>query len=638
MSVIQPNAGADPNLNVQQPAAQDQQPPVQVKKEIPPEASRDVHFLPSGAIPDEFIASKMKEFTGEEFNPAFASKRDDFKISCGFANPKDPKTDHRDMYTFNKNGEEYFGVQRFVTVQWSEGNPKEAKEITFAFNIELGLKVPVKKPKQSNKEFNDAMQQGMYMAGIAGKMAAEPWELMTQNRVGQAKGEKWNQLKPHIDKIRNDRFVTLELLHDGKAIKMNAKDTFKERRIHQVDIHVRSGKATLAASGDDLEDPRAHITSFQSNLYKSHAERGNITFADKFKPRKWHLSSEPLYSNQRETSQAVKKFSDAQRIDLIQEELGEDKLSLKEILHKKDLKPLEFEGSLESQRGPLQKELNDYLYMLSDASALQSLVHEFGGKNPPNFTNNDFIQANFKSVEKTPPATLVEKAKAKIRPKETPVPNPGNVLNELLRSAEKPNLNEAQLKDLRAIANSSKKALDKMKKIDIQLKENEHLLKETLNLRDNSKAVIKDIEQNAKKRTETIENCEQILARADTALANPRVALQEQRPVEDEGGPRLEPLEESVDESLESLVDLEEAPREVEEEPVELEEGIGKEVKNPEEFTKLRMQKGKKGRYQLRAEGEEEVKKPTAYIPPPKIPPLKARQGKIIPPSDEDYI
>lgn len=493
MSAIKPDNPVQAQQPVDLAAAPSvqQAAPATALKTIAQDNLNDVHHMPRGKIPDDFLAEKIKDLTGQTFDKTFAAK-DGFRISCGFQ-PKVTEADHRDMFTFVRNGQEYFGVKRYVTVEWKEKGLEQRAAI--AYNIELGLKVPQEGDFKSKKAFNDAMDQAMYMAGISGKMAAEPWELMVKDRVGLATQDpKWAQFKDHINKIREDRFVTLELIHNAKSIKLGEADSFKTRHITEVKLHVRGGKSIATREGD-TEDPKLHLSSFQTDSYKAYDQRGRI-YGDKFKRRNWHLSQVPLYSDQKEVSASIKHYANAQNLDAIRDATTTGDKALKDVLQEKDLTPQMLQGTIKSQNERLQNDLNSYLYMLSDGKGLQSLVNKFADKPVPNFKDNKFINDEFKTGEKTPPQTLLEKLESKL-PQKTEKPK--NILETLSKLEALSNLSPDQARELNIIRECSRKAIQEMKIVHNEMSENEKLLKQTVN--DES---LKKIEQNAGVRSNTI--------------------------------------------------------------------------------------------------------------------------------------
>lgn len=475
----------DPNQSgpVQQPQHPMQLPPFMnpnPEKPISDEELAKVHVIKGGEIPDVYIANKVRELTGKEFNRDFANK-DGFKIHCGFRDPKgnDPKDAPRDIYIFDRNGEEHFGVRRYVSLEWNEGgNPKQ---LTFSYNIELGLKVPQKgKNIKTNKALNDAMDQGKYMAGVAGKMASEPWELMIRAQVGQADQDpKWRKLKEHVTKIREDRFVTLELLSNEKSIKMDGKNTFKTRDIQQVILHVRG-----SPSRDDIDYPGLHLSSFKTDLYRVNDQRNKI-YGDKFKRTNWNLVEEPLNSDLKEFSSSTKHYIAAQNLDNIRNAIqpGND-ITLRKVLKDKDLNESQLLGSINSQQERLQTDFNDYLYKLSDRNGLQSLVDRFADRPVPNLKDDPFIETSFTSVKKPKPEGRFEKVKAKVLPKEKEVtPESGTMLHELLGLVKDTSkLSPSELKTLSIIAHCSKLALEEMDDIHKEMVRNDDLKEDTLNL------------------------------------------------------------------------------------------------------------------------------------------------------------
>lgn len=440
----------DPSLNLNQIPQAPQYVNVRI---IPQEDLDNIHHMTRGANPDDFLAKKIENLTGQSFDPKFAAK-EGFNISFGFQ-PKGLDQDHRDVFTFVRNGQEYFGMKRYVTVDWKENGVDQ--RVMIAYNVEVEIKVP-KQKGLSDKAFIDAMDQATYMVGIAAKMGSEPWELMMMDKVGLAEGNlKWGEFKRHnhIDKIRQDRFVTLELLSNKKSIKFDREDTFKTRNIHQVILHVRSGE--IDQKGLDIDNPRLYLSTFKTDSYKN-AQSGHI-WGEKFARRKYRVSPEPLYPDQKEVGSAVRRYAEVQNLDEIRHELAEDR-ELQEILQERDLKPQMLKGSIQSQQERLQKGLNNYLYMLSDREGLQDLVDEFSN-NPPNFKDNEFIETHFPTVEKQ---------KRKVNPEI------GSNLKVLSQLQNAQGLSPKAANDLQTIATSSQKAINAMKNIHEEMIKNEDLL------------------------------------------------------------------------------------------------------------------------------------------------------------------
>jgi hypothetical protein len=418
-------------------------PPVAKKATLIPEGDLNkIHSVSGGKLPHVFIADEIQKLTGEEFNADFATKPD-FKISCGFADPKKDKDAPREMYTFKSpEGVECFGVKRYVTITWKE-NGQEQK-FTTSFNIELGLKVPLQQHGQSNEDFEAAMKQGMYMAGIAGKMAAEPWELMVKNQVGQASGASWDKLKPQMDKIQKDRFVTLELISNGKTIKVDKTDqanTFKTRNVTQVKLHIPS-------EGDN---PPAAPISYLKTVDKTNDQHICI-IGKQFDEKNWVLSIVPA-----RPEPAIHSVGDKRST----------KRAPEAVLSKKTAESTTVENNPEKPQKDLQEDWDKHLNMLNDGSGLHSLVNEFATETTPapNLGDDTFISNNFTFENK--PKTLLERGKAMFLPKKTYALENGKVLDKLSALLQDSStLNAEKMQDLKTIAKYSRQALVKMTAIN----------------------------------------------------------------------------------------------------------------------------------------------------------------------------
>lgn len=461
-----------------------------------------IHSLPPGELPHDFLAKKIEEVTGQPFDKTFAAK-DKFQIHTGFK-PQGDDRSYRDMYTYTRNNVEHFGVKRYVTVSWEEnGHPQQ---VNLHFSLETGIKVPQRENFKSDQAFFDAMDQGMYMAGVAGKLGAKPWELMIQDKVGQAKGDQWTNVKERMDTIVKDRFVTVELISDAKSIKMNAKDTFNTRHITQVKVHIRGEKSSekIIANEDALPTrPKSEFNYFQSQVYKTNKKGRDISYQDIYKRRDWRLSSDPMYTDAKQVSASTKTFAEAQWI----QEIGKAPI-LQQALDDKALKPKDFASAIQSKNERLQKEFENTLYLLSDGSGIPDLVEQYSTKTPPNFRNDPFIQDNFETVEKTP--SKIQQFFG-ITPKQD-TPTSGRNLEKLKELSEEEDLTKPETEKLQAILDCSKAVMKKLTALHNEMVENDQLLKKVLDLKpEATEEEKKSVGAKEKGREEILKYCTNLL-------------------------------------------------------------------------------------------------------------------------------